>query len=147
MLFDRVDAGAHVARVIRIDPAANRTYHYWHVFVPGVTPGQLYGYRVEGPWDPANGMRFDPGKVLLDPYGRGVAVPDRYRRTAAGEPGDNSATAMKSVVVDPSAYDWEGDAPLRRPSAQTIIYEMHLRGFTRHPSSGVGEKPAARSTG
>ena len=61
-------------------------------------------------------------------------------RGAAGEPGDNSATAMKSVVVDPSAYDWEGDAPLRRPSAQTIVYEMHVRGFTRHPSSGVGER-------
>ena len=57
-------------------------------------------------------------------------------------PGDNAATAMKSVVVDPSAYDWEGDAPLRRPSAQTIIYEMHVRGFTRHPSSGVGERTA-----
>jgi isoamylase len=136
LLFDRVD-DAKAARVIRIDPATNRTYHYWHVFVPGVTAGQIYGYRVEGPWDPANGMRFDPTKVLLDPYGGGVAVPDRYDRTAAG---DNSATAMKSVVVDPSAYDWEGDAPLRRPSAQTIVYEMHLRGFTRHPSSGLGEQ-------
>ena len=81
-------------------------------------------------------MRFDPAKVLLDPYGRGVVVPDSYSREAAREPGDNTATAMKSVVVDPSAYDWEGDAPLRRPSAQTIIYEMHVRGFTRHPSSG-----------
>jgi isoamylase len=139
LLFDRVDDGAHAARVIRIDPAANRTYHYWHVFVPGVKAGQLYGYRVEGPWDPANGMRFDPGKVLLDPYGRGVAVPDSYSRAAASEPADTSATAMKSVIVDPSAYDWEGDAPLRRPSAQTIIYEMHVRGFTRRPSSGVGE--------
>ena len=110
------------------------------MFVPGLRAGQIYGYRVEGPWDPAQGMRFDPTKVLLDPYGRGVAVPDGYGRVAAGEPGDNSATAMKSVVVDPSAYDWEGDAPLRRPSAQTIVYEMHVRGFTRHPSSGVSEQ-------
>jgi isoamylase len=139
LLFDHVD-DAKPKRVIRIDPAANRTYHYWHVFVPGVTPGQIYGYRVEGPWDPASGLRFDPTKVLLDPYGRGVAVPDRYRRIAAAGAGDNSATAMKSVVVDSSAYDWEGDAPLRRPSARTIVYEMHVRGFTRHPSSGVGEK-------
>jgi glycogen operon protein len=138
LLFDRVD-DAQAARVVRLDPAANRTGHYWHVFVPGVTTGQLYGYRVEGPWDPAKGMRFNPSKVLLDPYGRGVAVPDRYRRDAARLFGDNSATAMKSVVVDPSTYDWEGDAPPRRPSAQTIIYEMHVRGFTRHPSSGVGE--------
>jgi isoamylase len=140
LLFEHVDDDARAARVIRIDPAANRTYHYRHVFVPGVTAGQIYGYRVEGPWDPAHGMRFDPTKVLLDPYGRGVVVPDGYDRAAAGEIGDNSATAMKSVVVDPSTYDWEGDAPLRRPSAQTIIYEMHVRGFTRHPSSGLGER-------
>ena len=57
--------------------------HYWHVFVPGVMAGQIYGYRVEGPWDPSSGMRFDPTKVLLDPYGRGVVVPDRYSRDAA----------------------------------------------------------------
>ena len=139
LLFNRVD-DAKAARVIRIDPAANRTYHYWHVCVPGVTAGQIYGYRVEGPWDPANGMRFDPTKVLLDPYGRGVAVPEDYRRDAAVGAGDNSGFAMKSVVVDPSAYDWEGDAPLRRPSAQTIVYEMHVRGFTRHPSSGLVEQ-------
>jgi glycogen operon protein len=67
LLFDHGDDGAEAARVIRIDPSANRTYHYWHVFVPGVKAGQLYGYRVEGPWDPANGMRFDSTKLLLDP--------------------------------------------------------------------------------
>jgi isoamylase len=139
LLFDHVDDPGP-ARVIPIDPAANRSYHYWHVFVPGVSAGQLYGYRAEGPWDPPQGMRFDSAKVLLDPYGRGVAVPDGYIRAGASEAGDNSAIAMKSVVVDPSAYDWEGDAPLRRPSAQTIIYELHVRGFTRHPSSGVGEQ-------
>jgi glycogen operon protein len=114
------------------------------VFVPGVRPGQLYGYRAQGPFDPARGMRFDPTKVLLDPYGRGVAVPATYGRDAAARPGDNAATAMKSVVVDTSDYDWEGDAPLRRPSSRTIIYEMHVRGFTRHPSSGVTER--ARGT-
>src|SRR5438874_6526421 len=139
LLFDAVD-DARPAQAIRIDPIANRTYHYWHVFVPDVRPGQIYGYRVEGPSDPARGLRFDYDKVLLDPYGRGVVVPDGYRRAAAAERGDNAATAMKSVVVDPNAYDWEGDAPLRRPSARTIVYETHVRGFTRHPSSGVGEK-------
>jgi isoamylase len=139
LLFDDVD-DAKPARTIRIDPASNRTGHYWHVFVPGIMAGQIYGYYVEGPWDPSSGMRFDPAKVLLDPYGRGVVAPDRYSRDAAKEAGSNSATAMKSVVVDPSAYDWEGDQPLRLSSAQTIIYEMHVRGFTRHPSSGVGEK-------
>src|SRR2546423_6614221 len=128
------------SQVIRLDPTANRTYFYWHVFVPGVRSGQLYGYRVEGPFEPGAGMRFDPTKVLLDPYGRGVAVPPGYRREAAQKDGDNAATAMKSVVVNCGAYDWEGDAPLRRPSARTIVYEMHVRGFTRHPSSGVPEK-------
>src|SRR4051794_2436276 len=62
LFFDRED-DAGPSRVIRIDPAAGRTYHYWHVFVPRATPGQLYGYRVEGPSDPARGLRFDPGKV------------------------------------------------------------------------------------
>ena len=140
LLFDRED-DSRPARVIPIDPAANRTYHYWHTFVPGLKPGQLYGYRTNGPFDPANGMRFDPTKVLLDPYGLGVVVPKGYvRETASSRGTDNTATAMKSVVADPSAYDWEDDAPPRRPSARTIIYEMHVRGFTRHPSSGVSEK-------
>jgi glycogen operon protein len=139
LLFDR-DDDVKPARVIRIDPEANRTYHYWHVYVPGVQPGQIYGYRVEGPSAPERGLRFDSTKVLLDPYGRGVVVPNNYDREAAGRVGDNAATAMKSVVVDPSAYDWEGDHPLCLPSARTVIYEMHVRGFTRHPSSCVGEK-------
>ena len=138
LFFDRLD-DAKPARVIGVDPVSNRTYHYWHVFVPGVRPGQIYGYRAHGPFDPANGLRFDPTKVLLDPYGRGVVVPKKYSRDAASEGGDNTATAMKSVVVDASTYDWEGDVTLRRPSARTIVYEMHVRGFTRHPSSGVAE--------
>jgi isoamylase len=139
LLFDRVD-DPRPARIIRLDPAVNRTYHYWHAFVPGIQAGQLYGYRVEGPFDPAAGMRFDPAKVLLDPYGRGVAVPGTYGRDDARRPGDNAATAMKSVVLDVSTYDWEGDAPLQRPAFQTIVYELHVRGFTCHPSSGVCEK-------
>lgn len=139
LFFDR-EEDARPARVVRVDPSTNRSYHYWHVFVPGVQPGQIYGYRIEGPFDPANGMRFDPGKVLLDPCGRGVVVPKNYSREAATEQGDNAATAMKSVVVDPRAYDWEGDTPLERPSFQTIVYEMHVRGFTQHPSSGLTEK-------
>ena len=102
LLFDRVD-DARPAQVISIDPATNRQYHYWHVFVPGIQSGQLYGYRVRGPFDPSSGMRFDPDKVLLDPYGRGVAKPEKYCRDASSRPGDNSATAMKSVVLDVSA--------------------------------------------
>jgi isoamylase len=136
LLFDRVD-GAAPSGVVHLDPAIHRTYHYWHAFVPGVGPGQVYAYRVHGPFEPARGLRFDATKVLLDPYGRAVAVPTGYSRQAAARAGDNAATAMKSVVVDVRAYDWDGDAPLHRPAAQTIVYEMHVRGFTRHPSSGV----------
>src|SRR5258708_6424034 len=139
LLFDRED-DIRPSRVIPIDPATNRTYHYWHVFVSGVRQGQIYGYRVHGPWDPTNGMRFDPTKVLLDPYGRGVAVPKNYSRDAIRANDENIAAVMKSIVVDPQAYDWEGDAPLRRPASRTIIYEMHVRGFTQHLSSGLAEK-------
>jgi isoamylase len=139
LLFNRVD-DARPARVIPIDPLTNRTYHYWHVFVSGVKAGQIYGYRVHGGFDPPSGMRFDLTKVLLDPYGRGAVVPKNYSRDAARLKGDNAASAIKSVVTDPRAYDWEGDAPLKTPSSQTIVYEMHVRGFTCHPSSGVAEK-------
>ncbi len=139
LLFDRED-DARPEQVIPIDPVKNRTYHYWHVFVPGVKRGQLYGYRVYGPFDPASGMRFDPAKVLLDPYSRGVVVPRNYDRRAACRPGDNAATAMKSVVVDLHGYDWEGDQLLHHPPSSTVIYEMHVRGLTRHPSSGLSEE-------
>ena len=138
LFFEQAD-DVRPVRVIPIESADNRTYHYWHVFVGGIRPGQIYGYRVHGPFDPSTGFRFDPSKLLLDPYGRAVVVPSNYSRTAATGRGDNMATAMKSVVVDPRTYDWEGDTPLRRPSSRTIIYEMHVRGFTRHPSSGVTE--------
>jgi isoamylase len=136
LLFDD-PAATHPARVIELDPRSHRTYHYWHVFVLGIRPGQVYAYRAAGPFDPARGLRFDPAKMLLDPYGRAVIVPDGYSRQAASQFGEKRAIAMKSVVVDPETYDWEGDAPLRRPFATTVIYEMHVAGFTRHPSSGV----------
>src|SRR5581483_4777132 len=138
LLFDHVD-DATPSRVIDVSPVANRTYHYWHVFVPGLKAGQIYGFRAHGPFEPSKGNRFDSGKVLLDPYGRGVVVPNGYNRAAAHDKGDNAATAMKSVVVDLDAYDWEGDRPLHRPSSQTIVYEMHVGGFTKNPNSGVRE--------
>ena len=138
LFFERED-DAKPARVIDIDSVTNRTYHYWHVFVPEAQAGQIYAYRVHGAFDPAKGIRFDPEKLLLDPYGRGVVVPRNYTRGTARQKGDNAATAMKSVVVDPHTYDWEGDTPLANPSSRTVVYEMHVRGFTRHPSSGVEE--------
>jgi isoamylase len=143
LLFDGVD-DARPSRTIPFDPGQNRTFHYWHLFVPGLGAGQLYGYRAHGPFEPDRGHRFDPEKVLLDPYGRAVAMPSGYSRDAAARPGDNTAAAMKSVVADPAAYHWEGDVPLKRPFSRTIIYEMHVAGFTRHPSSGVA--PERRGT-
>ena len=131
-------------RVIDLDPRTNCTYHYWHVFVPRVTAGQIYAYRVAGPFDPERGLRFDLEKVLLDPYGKGIARPATRNRQAARQPGDNAADALRSVVVDPSSYNWEGDLPLGRPFAKTIIYELHVGAFTRHPNSGVA--PAKRGT-
>lgn len=143
LLFDDVN-DAQPSRSFHLDPKINRTFYYWHIFIPGLKSGQLYGYRVHGPYQPALGHRFDGSKVLVDPYARAVATPDSYSRQAAAQPGDNCAQAMKSVVVDLHGYDWEGDRALRLPLASTVIYEMHIGGFTRHPSSGVA--PEKRGT-
>ncbi len=143
LLYNAVD-DAQPAEVIHLDPRHNRTYHFWHIFVPRLKAGQVYAFRAEGPFDPPAGLRFDASKVLTDPYGRAVAFPKAYERGAAVREGDNSAQAMKSVVVDPARYDWEGDLPLRRPFTRTVIYEMHVAGFTRSPGSGVA--PERRGT-
>lgn len=124
-------------RVIRLDPETNRTYYYWHVFVPGIGEGQEYGFRAHGPYDPSNGSRFDPTKLLLDPYARGVTGWDVYDRKAAGSVGQNWDKALRSIVVDHHPYDWENDALPRRPYAESVIYEMHVGGFTRNANSGV----------
>jgi glycogen operon protein len=143
VFFDQAE-DTNPSCVIRLDPAMNRTYHYWHVFVPGVRAGQIYGFKARGPFEPERGLRFDPSKLLLDPYGRAVVVPKHYSREAARCEGNNDALAIKSVVTDTHAYDWEGDTPLRRPWSRTIMYEMHVRGFTAHPSSGLD--PSKRGT-
>ena len=129
LLFDDVEDDTP-ARVIDVGHAGGRTGPYWHAFVPGIVAGQAYAFRARGPSAPERGLRFDADAVLLDPYGRGVAVPDGYRRGAAGP-------SMKSVVVDVASYDWDGDRPLGRPFGETVIYEAHVKGFTAHPSSGV----------
>ena len=143
LLFDGGNS-SEPSHILPLDPQSHRTYHYWHTFVPGLRAGQVYAYRAHGPMAPDRGLRFDREKVLLDPYGLAVAVPDTYDRHRAAGPGANTAYAMKSVVADPTRYDWEEDAPLRRPFAETVIYEMHVQGFTRHPSSGVA--PGKRGT-
>jgi glycogen operon protein len=138
VFFDHADA-QQPSRVIKLNPALNHTAHYWHIFVPGIKAGQLYGYRVAGPCDASGGHRFDSQKVLIDPYGKSVFVGQHYDRSAASHPGDNAATSMKSVVADLSIFDWEGDRPLKRSFRTTVIYEMHVAGFTRHPNSGVAK--------
>jgi glycogen operon protein len=123
-------------QVIRFDPRVNKTFHCWHVFVRGLAAGAHYAYRVEGPSNHAAGHRFNRNKVLIDPYARGNTN-SVWKRASACGPDDNVATSMRSVVVDTSKYDWEGDSPLKRPMEDTVIYEMHVRGFTQSPSSGV----------
>ncbi len=128
---------------VPLDPQLNRTYYYWHVFIPGITAGQLYGYRAHGPFEPEKGHRFDPVKVLLDPYGKCIARPDGYNREAARKPASH-VPAMKSVVVDSGAYDWGNDVPPRLPFIRSVLYEVHVGGFTKHPTSGVA--PDRRGT-
>src|SRR5260370_4655439 len=88
LLFNRADDAAQ-SRTIRLDPDTNRSHHYWHVCVPGIEVGQIYGYRVDGSFAPEQGLRFNPQKILLDPYGRAIARPPNYSRAAASTPGDN----------------------------------------------------------
>ena len=131
LLFDGVD-DERPSKVIDLDPRAGRTYHYWHTFVPGLQAGQLYGYRAHGPYIPEKGLRFDAGKVLLDPYGKCVAKPSRVSRSAARSPGDNAARALKSVLADPARRSG------RRPStAHAVREDDHLRAARRqlHPPS------------
>jgi glycogen operon protein len=133
LLFDAHDE-THPVVTIPLDPETNRSFHFWHVYVRGLTAGYHYAYRVHGPDLP--GRRFDREKVLLDPYARGNTN-TLWKPVDACIPGDNIETSMRSVVVDGRSYDWEGDAPLRRPMSETIVYEMHVRGFTASPTSGV----------
>lgn len=144
LLFDegRYDKPAHV---LKFDPQRNRTFYYWHMFVPGLQAGQVYAYRVHGPFEPEIGHRFDGSKVLIDPYSKAVIQDEHYNRGAATVYGeDNCAEAMKSVVVDTASYDWNGDQPLRTPYTRTVIYELHVGGFTKNPNSGV--TPELRGT-
>lgn len=138
LLYETADA-LYADRIIRLDPITNRTSHYWHVHVAGIGPGQVYAYRMSGPYAPESGHRFDPNKVLLDPYGKSVSTA-LYQRKAAIESEDNEAFSLRSVVVNLAAYDWECDRPLHIPFSQTVIYEVHVGGFTRHPNAGLSDE-------
>ena len=139
LLFESADDSVPI-KIIEFDPKKNKTYHYWHIFVPKLKAGQIYAYRVDGPFIPDQGHRFNSKKILLDPYGKLVAYPSKYSREDACEPSDNCKTAMKSVVIDNSTYDWEGDTHPKHKFTTTVIYEMHVKGFTQNPNSGVPAK-------
>ncbi|MFY1702559.1 glycogen debranching protein GlgX [Micromonospora sp. WMMA1923] len=141
-LFDEWDTGAERrVRLREVDA------YVWHAYIPGIEPGQRYGYRVHGPYDPANGVRCNPHKLLIDPYAKAVdgeiswdpavydyvlGEPDRMSET------DSAPFMPKSVVVNPY-FDWSNDKPPRIPYHRSVIYEAHVRGLTmRHP--GVPEE-------
>ncbi|HEX9042662.1 MAG TPA: glycogen debranching protein GlgX [Trebonia sp.] len=115
----------------------------WHGFVPGIQPGQAYGYRVQGPFEPAQGLRCNPRKLLLDPYARAIVGSVTHHQALLGHQPDDPARPSqadsapyvpRSLVTDGSGYDWEGDTQLRRRSADSVLYEVHVKGFTmRHP--------------
>jgi isoamylase len=138
LLFDTEDA-SEPSRIVNLIPGTNRTSHYWHVHLPGIKAGQLYGYRMSGPYAPELGHRFDPEKLLLDPYARAIFAKN-YQRSAAARSGDNMRSAAKSVVADLSVYDWEDDRPLDHPFSSTVLYEMHVGGFTRNANSAIAEE-------
>ena len=123
-------------QVIRLDSQTNHTFFSWHVLVVDLPPGTHYTWRMEGPNEPhLHGWRFDARIELVDPWARAVNLCDwdRWRRQHQGVVPHDSPRAM--VLAE--EYDWEGDTPLRLPSEQTVVYELHVGGFTRHPSSGV----------
>ena len=133
-------------RETRVD-VVERTANNWHCSLPGVGPGQRYGYRLHGPYAPAHGHRFNSAKLLIDPYAKAIDGPVRWERAdpfpyvTDGSPdadlhpdGDDSADAIPRCVVVDSSFDWEEDRLPRTPFAETVIYELHVKGFTaRHP--------------
>jgi len=147
-LFDHPEA-AEPARAIELDPTRNRTGDVWHVWVRGVGSGQLYGYRVDGPYRPGEGHRFDFNKLLLDPFATAIApVSDwDFSRALGYDPlapekdlvrsENDDAGAMPKCVFTQAHFDWGEDRPPRHPWSETVIYETHVRGFTVHPDSGV----------
>ncbi len=137
------------SRIIDLDPVRHRTGDVWHVWVRGVPGGQLYGYRVEGPYQPEAGHRFNAHRLLLDPYARALAGVENWDFPAArgydSSSGlkdlsfstlDNAATTPKCIFTD-DRFDWEMDSPPKHPASDTVIYETHVRGFTIHPNSRV----------
>jgi len=137
-LFDAAAGATEIARL----PLPARTNDVWHGYLSGSSPGQLYGYRVTGPYAPRNGQRYDARKLLVDPYARAITGPTTvsdplFSFAPEGDPErdltyravDSAPYAPKGVVIDP-AFDWQGDRPPQTPWSRTVIYEAHVRGLT-----------------
>ncbi len=126
-LFD--DAGNEIRRPLEAD-----TGYVWRGRVDGLAPGSRYGFRVHGPWDPARGTRCNPAKLLLDPYARAIAGTVQWHPAVFGEDSDDSAPYVPRSVVCTDEFDWRGDTPPGTPLEDSIIYELHVKGFTKlHP--------------
>jgi len=137
-LFDSIEATEENIRI----PVTEHTDQVWHVFLPDVRPGQLYGFRVSGPYDPERGLRFNSSKLLLDPYAKAIAgevnwSDEMFGYVVGGEDEDltqdfrdDAWGVPKSVVID-STFDWQGDKKLGVPLHNSVIYEVHVKGFTK----------------
>ena len=121
---------------VELNPDTNKTGDLWHVFVEGLKPGDLYLYRVDGPFTPTRGHRFDKTQPLFDPRAKAYSEGSVFKYMHPGK--DKNLERMpKCVIVDDNSYDWEDDRPLEIPLEKSIIYEMHVKGFTASPTSGV----------
>lgn len=128
LLYDDVNA-TEPDEIVLFDPEMNRWGDIWSIFVPRVEPGQLYHFQADGPFDPDSGLRFDGRARLIDPYCKALA--------GNFLPSDGDVVQPPKCVVVDDEFDWQGDRHLRRNLSETVIYEMHVRGFTRDESSGV----------
>jgi isoamylase len=135
LLFERHDSPQPFQTIV-LNAQTNRTFYFWHCFVEELQPGVTYAFRVDGPRNAGEGKRYDPSKVLIDPWAL-AQVHSRWDKKAASRPGDNVERSMRSVVVDVRDYNWEGDELVVVPDDELVIYEMNVRGFTKHSSSGV----------
>lgn len=144
LLYSEIDLSTPTYEY-KLDPLANKSGRIWHCRLRkgAISDARYYGYQIVGPAKPEQGQRFDPRKVLLDPYARCVCFPSRFNRRAASEPGPNAGATPLGLIPSAAPYDWSGDAaPVH--TSDLVIYELHVRGFTRRDNSGV--TPAHRGT-
>ena len=143
LLFEKAE-DREPAQTIRLTPGEHRSFFFWHVYVAGLSTGWHYAYRVDGPQDGEAGHRFNPNKVLIDPYAKGLSN-SLWNRVDACDGSDNLASTMRCEIIDTGNYDWEGDRPLGRRMRDSIIYETHVRGYTASPSAGTGHPGTFRA--